>query len=149
MRYWVKLYESGKFDPTIGIANERSSMCSVVSDRDISVITEFLTSPPNSSRNDVHNALKEDGASFSVSTTRNAIHAAGFVVANPRVVPLVTDVNKKLRQELCLDLVTRNEDFNDVIFSDESSVKLNQYNQHGHSPAQAQASTEVTCLRWH
>ena len=47
VRYWVKLYESGKFDPNVGILNERSSSCSVVSNRDITVISDLLASEPN------------------------------------------------------------------------------------------------------
>ena len=134
VQYWVKLYELGKFDPFVGIANKRSPQCFSISERDIDVITQVLTKQPSSSGQDVHTALMDDGASFRLRTTRNAIHAAGFVSASPREVPLVTNKNKKIRKEFCLDLISRNEDFHDVIFSDESTIMLNQYNHYGFKP---------------
>ena len=134
VRYVVKLYESGKFDPSEGILNERSPNYYVVSERDITVIGEVLSSGKQMSSKDVHCALKEDGADFSLSTTKYAIKAAGFIPTKPVYGPMVSDTNKRLRSEFCLDLIRKNDTFNDVIFSDESTIQLNGYNQYGYKP---------------
>ena len=42
VRYNVKIYESGKFDPSAGITNESPKMRYVVSERDISLIKDFF-----------------------------------------------------------------------------------------------------------
>ena len=90
VRYWVKLYESGKFDPSVGISNKRSKMSYVVLDRDISVVTDYIKSEPDSSSSNVHKILHENGANFSLGTTKNVIKASGFEAAKPTEVPLVT-----------------------------------------------------------
>ena len=81
--------------------------------------------------------LVEDGASFSIGATRNAIQAAGFDAAKPTCIPMVTETNKVKHVEFCADLVRRNVDFSDEIFSDESTIKMNAYNQYGYKTSGA------------
>lgn len=54
--------------------------------------------------------LKDDGASFSLSTTKWAIAASG---------QMVRDANKAKRVSFCERLIRDNDTFDDVIFSDE------------------------------
>ena len=66
------------------------------------------------------------GALYSMSTTRAAIQAAGFVNSKPRYHQLIRDVNKAKRVAFCTQLVQDREQFHNIIFTDECTVQLHQ-----------------------
>jgi hypothetical protein len=76
--------------------------------------------------NTVHVLLKAAGAQFRLSTTKRAIEEVRFSASKPRYGQLVREVNKVKRVEFCQMLIDTNETFDDIIFSDKSSIRLHQ-----------------------
>lgn len=74
----------------------------------------------------IHRSLTADGADISLSTNKKAIDAAGFTHSNPRYGQMIRHKNKPLRVEFCQKIIAVNDTFDDVIFSDESSVQTHQ-----------------------
>lgn len=118
--YWIRQSLSGNIDTP----RERVTIFKSVTERDIQVARETLSKDPNQSSRDIHKVLKADGADFSLGTTKNVIKAAGFTNSSPRYAQMVRDVNKTKRFEFCTKLIEANDSFDDVIFSDESSIQL-------------------------
>ena len=58
-----------------------------------------------------------------MTTVRKAIDAAGFVSSKPHC-QLIRDVNKAKRVDFCKELITSDEKFEDVIFTDQTSIQL-------------------------
>jgi transposase len=123
VKYWIDAYNRGYF-VQLNSDNRPINSQKLVTDRDIEVIRETLTNDPNISSRDVQSALINDGSRISSRTVRRAINEAGFVCSKPRYAQLVRDVNKEKRQGFCQDLISRDDSFDDVIFSDESSIQL-------------------------
>ena len=132
VRYWIRQYDNGKFD--IGLVRERQGGVGSVAQRDIDIIKEILDSDPNITSRDVHNALTLDGATFSLKTTQRAINAAGFTSSKPRYGQLVSEANKVVRTEFCNALIRANDMFDDVIFTDESSIQLHSNKRQSYRP---------------
>ena len=122
--YWIHKYRVGLFgqslDITVPVVNTN------VSERDTEIIKECLAQDSTLSSRDIHKILRDDGATFGLSTTKWAIDASGFTHSKPRYGQMVREPNKVKRVEFCERLIATNEDFSDVIFSDECSVQLNQ-----------------------
>jgi len=70
------------------------------------------------SSRDVQRVLKEKNVNAGLTTVRKAIDAAGFVSSKPRYCQLIRDVNKAKRIDFCKELITSDEKFEDVIFTD-------------------------------
>ena len=62
--------------------------------------------------------------SMSLSTIVRARRELGWVVTTPKYCQLIRDANKQKRLEWCQEMINTNEQFDDVIFTDESSVQL-------------------------
>lgn len=60
----------------------------------------------------------------SISTVKRARRELGWVVSSPKYCQLIRDVNKEKRLEWCKKMIKKKEKFDDVIFTDESSVML-------------------------
>ena len=63
----------------------------------------------------------------SLSTVKRARYELGWVVSNPKYCQLIRDVNKEKRMEWCKKMIKNEEQFDDVIFTDESSVMLERH----------------------
>lgn len=120
--HWIKSYDNGYFIP--GEVTVKPRVPYKISQRDIHVIKKSLCLNPNQSSRNIHSELKFDGADFSINTTRNAIRAAGFVCDNPRYAQMVKGGNQPPRVDFCRTLIETNDNLNDIIFSDESSIQL-------------------------
>ena len=62
--------------------------------------------------------------SMSVSTVERARRELGWVVTVPKYCQLIRIANKEKRKEWCVRMLETEEDFHDVIFTDESSIQL-------------------------
>lgn len=62
--------------------------------------------------------------SMSISTVERARRELGWVVTTPKYCQLIREQNKQKRLEWCQKMIDANEQFNDVMFTDESSVQL-------------------------
>ena len=122
VRYWIGKYESGLFD--IGLVPDRNARKHVLAQRDIDVINSVMESDPNVSSRDIHTTLKRDGSTISLATTKRAIETAGYTNSNPRYGQMVSERNCILRTDFCNELISNNDTFSDVIFSDESTIQL-------------------------
>ena len=60
----------------------------------------------------------------SLSTVKRARYELGWVVSNPKYCQLIRDANKEKRLTWCKKMIQEKEQFNDVLFTDESSVML-------------------------
>ncbi|KAH3832840.1 hypothetical protein DPMN_106136 [Dreissena polymorpha] len=70
---------------------------------------------------DIHRELKEDGTTFSLSTTRRLTKAAGFTHSTHRYSQMVNTRNLQPRIDFCQTLIKSNDN---IIFTDESSFQL-------------------------
>ena len=62
--------------------------------------------------------------SVSHSTLKRAKYELGWVITNPKYCQLIRDANKEKRLAWCEKMIADEERFQDVIFTDESSVML-------------------------
>ena len=122
--YWINQYRSGHFGDVTECAVTVPRSFNKVSVQDAQIIVNTFSKDPNQSCSDVHKQLKADGASFSLSTTKRAVFAAGYTNSKPRYAQMVREPNKVKRVNFCKDLLEANENFKDVIFSDESTIQL-------------------------
>ncbi|CAC5356816.1 unnamed protein product [Mytilus coruscus] len=93
---------------------------------DVQFVKRTLSSEPCTSSRTLHKRLLLKGSKVSVSTTKRAIVHAGFTCTKPRYCQMVRHVNKEKRVAFCKMLVENNDQFNDMIFSDECTVQLHQ-----------------------
>lgn len=124
VRYWLTAYDRGDIDN-----DQDTTSCPTfrkVSVSDAELIGDCLKKDPSTSSRQVYSELKAAGAQFSLSTTKRAIEAVGFTASKPSYGQLVREVNKVKRVEFCQMLIDTNETFDDIIFSDESSIQLHQ-----------------------
>ncbi|KAH3781300.1 hypothetical protein DPMN_159127 [Dreissena polymorpha] len=134
---WVQSYESGRF--SYGDINERddSGVTKKLFPCDIDLIRQTISYDPNISGTDVHKKFIKEGATFSLSTTKRAIKLAGFTSATPRYAQLVSDANNVVRKDFCDNLLKVNDLFDDVIFTDESSIQLHSNKLTSYRPRQS------------
>ena len=62
--------------------------------------------------------------SMSISTVERARRELGWVVTTPKYCQLIREANRLKRLEWCQEMINTNEQFDDVVFTDESSVQL-------------------------
>lgn len=134
VNYWIKQSVCGNLDGP----RERKRRFITVTERDIELTKQSLLADPNQSSRDIHKMLKVDGAVFSLGTTKNVIKSAGFTNSSPRYAQMVRDVNKIKRYEFCISLMEANDSFDDVIFSDESSIQLHNNKTTSYRPIDSQ-----------
>ncbi|VDI21004.1 Hypothetical predicted protein [Mytilus galloprovincialis] len=68
--------------------------------------------------------LVKNNTEVSLSSVRKAIDAASWVSTAPRYCQLKRDANKEARVKFCQDMIQNNDNFQDVIFSDETTLQL-------------------------
>lgn len=134
VRYWLKAYNRGDLTESNEPETPTQRTFKKVSVRDAELIQQLLIDDPSLSSRAVHRELLDDGAKFSLSTTKKAIAAAGFTCSKPHYAHLVRDNNKVKRMEFGQQLIDDDENFADVIFSDESSMQLHQNKSQTYRP---------------
>ncbi|CAC5392038.1 unnamed protein product [Mytilus coruscus] len=139
VRYWLRAYDRD-FISELGVhVQPKQRTFRKVSERDAELIKELIKSDFSMSSKQIHKALVADGANMSLSLTKIAIDAAGFTHSRPRYGQMVRRANRPKRVDFCQHLIDENDDFADIIFSDESSIqtfqnKTNYYREKDSAP---------------
>lgn len=119
----VKRYQVGKigYEST---REEKMPTFQYITDHDVNFVKNALKEDPTRTSTDIKHLLADKGTDTSKSTVRKIIDTAGYTASAPRYGQMVRTVNKEKRVEFCKTLIARNENFDDVIFTDECSVQL-------------------------
>ena len=88
-------------------------------------IDEVYRRDPKVDASELKNVLENElpGIRIGVSTIKRARKAAGWICTQTRYCQMVRDANKIKRLEFCRKIIETNDDFGNVIFTDESSVE--------------------------
>ena len=91
-------------------------------------IDEVYRRDPEVTASELKNVLEQEFPSLrmGVSTVKRARKMAGWICTQTRYCQMVRDANKIKRLEFCQKVIDTNDDFNNIIFTDESSVELSQ-----------------------
>ena len=89
-------------------------------------IDEVYRNDPEVTASELRNVLENElpDLRIGVSTIKRARKAAGWVCTKTRYCQMVREVNKMKRLKFCLKVIEGNDDFGNVIFTDESSVEI-------------------------
>ena len=123
IRYVIDQHCLGNLSPVTTVSTKPPSFKKICQE-DIETIQTVLGENCNMSSRDIQRVLQEKNVNTSLTTVRKAIDAAGFVSTKPRYCQLIRDVNKAKRVDFCKELITSDEKFKDVIFTDETSIQL-------------------------
>lgn len=126
VNYWVNQYRTGNFvyDANHDSAPLKPTILRRLSRSDVMTISATLTERPDTSSRDILRKLRLKGSRVSLSTTKRAIAYAGFTNTKPRYAQMVRHVNKVKRVEFCQRLLETDDNFDDVIFTDECTAQL-------------------------
>lgn len=128
VKYYIRQYQTGEVD--MDKLHSTTSKCkgraATFTNTDCDIIRHLLEEEPHQSNRNLRAKLTEYGLDIRRSSARNAITVAGFTSAKPRYCQHIRPANRQKRLEFCRNLLSVNENFNDVIFSDECSVQLHQ-----------------------
>ena len=127
VRYHVRKYQNGDIDDNpLDLPVARRARFKNVTNQDLEEIRKTFQTNPSQSARDIQRLLQSRGTIVHITTVKKAITSAGYTFATPRYCQMIRDVNKLKRLEFCNNLIDMNDDLNDVIFTDETSVQLNQ-----------------------
>jgi len=88
-------------------------------------IDEVYRRDPEVTASELKNVLENElGIRMGVSTIKRARKAAGWICTQTRYCQMVRDANKTKRLEFCRKIIETNDDFGNVIFTDESSIEI-------------------------
>ena len=126
VRYHVRRFRNGEIDEFV-IENQegRSGLLKELTHADINAIQDAFENDPSQSSRDIQRLLSSRGTYVGLSTVKNAISTAGFTFAQPRYCQMIRDANRLKRIEFANHLIDSNDQLQDVIFTDETSVQLN------------------------
>ena len=165
----IKQYITGLFNPAHQQVNApRPILFQAIGNQEVDTVKQVFRKKHNSSARDVLRELNTNRCNISLSTARRVIDVAGFVATKPRYYQLIREPNKEARVAFCKALIDIDEQFEDVVFTDESFIQLHYnkpvaYRQKDVKPMQAKAPTEgsfvgrnrqngthsAACLQWH
>jgi hypothetical protein len=95
-----------------------------ITESDINHVKTALPETPTNASTDLMHILDKKGTRANKSTVQIAIDAAGFTATAPRYGQMVRNVNKEKRVRFAEACIANDDNFNDVIFTDECSVQL-------------------------
>jgi hypothetical protein len=95
-----------------------------ITESDINHVKTALPENPTNASTDLMHILDKKGTRANKSTVQIAIDAAGFTATAPRYGQMVRNVNKEKRVRFAEACIANDDNFNDVIFTDECSVQL-------------------------
>ena len=89
-------------------------------------IDEVYRRDPEFTASELLNVLENEftGLTIGVGTVKRIRKAAGWTCTQTRYCQMVRDANKIKRLEFCRKIIETNDDFDNVIFTDESSVEI-------------------------
>ena len=97
--------------------------------RHYNFIDDALISNDELSTRQLHTLLVQQfpDVKLSHSTLKRAKYELGWVITNPKYCQLIRDANKEKRLAWCKKMIEDGEQFEDVLFTDESSVMLERH----------------------
>ena len=116
-----------KYKRTGSVADRpRRSRARLLSREHYNLIDQVLISNDELTTEQIHGLLlqKFPDLKVSISTVKRARYDLGWVASNPKYCQLIRDGNKDKRLAWCQKMIEDGEQFDDVIFTDESSVML-------------------------
>ena len=119
----ISQYEIGNFR-AVKETRDKELSFKKVTNNDLSIIRETLEKDYTTSARGVMRILESHGTVISLTTVKKPISAAGYCASQPRYCQMIRDRIKEKRVEFCEELVSANDTFEDVIFSDECSIQL-------------------------
>ena len=115
---WINNYEKNdNVDRKKGSGRKR-----ITSNEDDICIVDIIENNNDLCLSDIKNILKENDINVSIETIRRRLIENEYVYKFPIKKPLLTENHKK-RLEWCIENSNRN--WNNIIFSDESAIKIN------------------------
>ena len=123
VRYHVRRYRNGETD-MFAIENPDHGKELKVTNEDIRAITHALENDPSQSSRDIQRLLQARGTFVSLSTAKQVILISGFTFAQSRYCQMIRDANKLKQIEFANHLIDSDDQLQDVIFTDETSVQL-------------------------
>lgn len=122
---WNKLRQSGKIGyENILTKDQKLPTFKSIIDYDVKFVKKALSEKPTQTSTDIRRLLAEKGTHVSSSTVHKVIEAAGFTATSPRYGQMVRDVNKVKRVAFAKENIANNDNFDNIIFTDECSVQL-------------------------
>ena len=102
-----------------------------LTDAHYSFIDEALQKDDELTTSKLHDLLLKSIPDVEVSTAtlKRARRELGWITSTPKYCQLIRDSNKQKRLEWCKKMIDEREDFQDVIWTDESSVMIDPYNR--------------------
>lgn len=95
-----------------------------VTENDITDVRETLRGNHAQSSTDLQRRLASRGTHVSKPTWQKAIKAAGFTASKPRYGQMIRQPNKEKRVEFCQKLILDNDNFDNIIWTDECTIQL-------------------------
>ena len=89
-------------------------------------IDEVYRRNPEVNGSELKNILENEfpGLKIGVSTAKKARKMAGWICTRTRYCQMVREANKIKRLEFCQNVIATNDDFGNIIFTDESTVEI-------------------------
>lgn len=129
VRYIIKQYITGQFNPAHQQVNAHPpTFFQAIGNQEVDTVKQVFEKNHNSSARDVLRELNTNGCNISLSTATRVIDVASFVATKPRYCQLIREANKEARVAFCKELIRMDEQFEDVVFTEESSIRLH-YNK--------------------
>ena len=123
--YWVNKHDIGVFGEIEVQLPPKERKFKTATDFDKDMIMEQYHEKENTfSSTQMYHELKAAGSQVSKRTTLRVIASCGLTNRGIRYGQMVRDVNKEKRVAFCQQLLAINEKFDDVVFSDETSIQL-------------------------
>lgn len=121
----IKRYQYGKIGYDHFIQKDQNlPSFHYITDHDIQFVKTALIEKPTRTSTDIQRLLSDKGTLTSNSTVKKVIDAANFTATVPRYGQMVKEQNKLKRVQFAREVITNNDKFNNVIFTDECSVQL-------------------------
>ncbi|CAG2242540.1 unnamed protein product [Mytilus edulis] len=120
--YWVQQFRNGKFDANLSPTKWKKF--NKLSRADVRLVSKTLAKKPCTTSRQLYRFLKQRGSKISLTTTKRAIFHAGYTNTKPRYAQMVRHVNKEKRVNFCKTLIAADDQFEDIIFTDECSAQL-------------------------
>lgn len=118
--HWLNIFkETGNVEDA-----NRPGRPASTSPKEQKTLISMVEADPETSSNEISMRMKRKGVTISSRTVRRKLHDSGFVRGNPISKPLLTPKHQKKR--LLWAKKMKDQDWNNVIFSDETTFHLGQ-----------------------
>ncbi|CAC5396733.1 unnamed protein product [Mytilus coruscus] len=125
VKHVIKRYQSGKIGyETLSKEEEKLPTFKYITDHDVNFVKNALAKKPTQTSTDIQRLLADKGTHTSKSTVKKVIKAAGYTASSPKYGQMVREPNKLKRVLFSKAVIADNDNFDNIIFTDECSVQL-------------------------